>query len=292
MRVEGKTVLLTGATGGIGGALALALAREGAHLILVARDAAALEVLRAALPVDGKAHIALHADLLEEKDRLRVRDACAGEELSVLINNAGVSTLSFLADSATENIERQLALNLSVPILLAKSLLPQLLSRPQAAIVNIGSAFGSIGYPGFSVYCASKFGLRGFSEALRRELADTSVRVLYFAPRATRTALNSQNVVAMNHALGNACDDPADVAIQILNRVARGRWGFALLAWPERLYALINGIFPAVTDGTLRKQLPVIRRFAQPAQSALADRVSLTPSSTPLTRPLTTGDQP
>ena len=282
MRVEGRTVLLTGATGGIGRALALVLARAGARLVLVARDAAALEQLARALPAQGQPHLWQAADLVEEKDRLRLRELSNEAQVSMLINNAGASALSFLQDTTYESIERQLTLNLAVPVLLTRLLLPQLLAQRDAAVVNIGSAFGSIGYPGFSVYCASKFGLRGFSEALRRELADTSVRVLHVAPRATRTALNSEQVVAMNHALGNAMDDPVDVARQVLQRIERARWGSVVLGWPERLYAFINAVLPAMTDSTLRKQLPVIRRFARAPHA--------TESATPT--PLTPGEMP
>ena len=282
MRVEGRTVLLTGATGGIGRALALVLARAGARLVLVARDAAALEQLARALPAQGQPHLWQAADLVEEKDRLRLRELSNEAQVSMLINNAGASALNFLQDTTFESIERQLTLNLAVPVLLTRLLLPQLLAQRDAAVVNIGSAFGSIGYPGFSVYCASKFGLRGFSEALRRELADTSVRVLHVAPRATRTALNSEQVVAMNHALGNAMDDPVDVARQVLQRIERARWGSVVLGWPERLYAFINAVLPAMTDSTLRKQLPVIRRFARAPHA--------TESATPT--PLNPGEMP
>lgn len=285
MRVEGRTVLLTGATGGIGRALALVLARAGARLVLVARDAAALEQLARALPAQGLPHLWLAADLVEEKDRLRLRELCDDSQVSLLVNNAGTSGLSFLEDSTFESIERQLTLNLAVPVLLTRLLLPQLLGQKEAAVVNIGSAFGSIGYPGFSVYCASKFGLRGFSEALRRELADTGVRVLHVAPRATRTALNSEQVVAMNHALGNAMDDPFDVARQVLLRIEQARWGSVVLGWPERLYAFINALWPAMTDNTLRKQLPVIRRFARQRETAADQPASPTPLQT-------TGEQP
>lgn len=277
MQLAGRTILLTGATGGIGRALALVLARAGAKLLLVARDAAALEQLGRALPAREVTHQWLAADLTLEKERLRVRDLCTGTEVSMLINNAGTSSLSLLQDSAPESIERQLTLNLAVPVLLTRLLLPQLLVQRDAAVVNIGSAFGSIGYPGFSVYCASKFGLRGFSEALRRELADTGVRVLHVAPRATRTALNSEQVVAMNHALGNAMDDPLTVANQVLHRLERGRWGSVVLGWPERLYALINAVLPGLTDSTLNKQLPMIRRFARQRETALAGQETLTP---------------
>ncbi len=263
MRVQGRTILLTGATGGIGRALALTLAEAGAQLLLVARDTVALQQLVRALPCAGAPHLWLAADLTQEVAREQVRRLCADVPLSVVINNAGTSELNFLQNTELETIERQFALNLTAPVLLTRMLLPQLLAQKQALVLNIGSAFGSIGYPGFSVYCASKFGLRGFSEALRRELADTGVGVLHVAPRATRTALNSERVVAMNHALGNAMDDPLQVARQVLRCIEGGRRGTVVLGWPERLYAVINAVLPAVTDRALRKALPVIQRFAR-----------------------------
>ena len=78
--------------------------------------------------------------------------------------------------------------------------------------MNVGSIMGYLGYPGHAAYCASKFALRGFSEALRRELADSPVRVLYLAPRATRTAMNGAGICALNAELGVAMDEPAAVA--------------------------------------------------------------------------------
>ncbi len=263
MRVHGRTILLTGATGGIGRALARTLAEAGAQLLLVARDTVALEQLGRALPCAGAPHRWLAADLTQAGAREQVREFCADTAVSVLINNAGTSELNFLQDTLPETIERQFALNLTAPVLLTRLLLPKLLTQQSALVLNIGSAFGSIGYPGFSVYCASKFGLRGFSEALRRELADTGVGVLHVAPRATRTALNSERVVAMNQALGNAMDDPLQVARQVLQCLERDRRGTVVLGMPERLYAVINAVLPAVTDRALRKALPVIQRFAR-----------------------------
>ena len=104
-------------------------------------------------------------------------------------------------------------------MLLCQGLLPLLRNRPEAAIVNIGSTFGSIGHPGFATYCASKFGLRGFTETLRRELADTEVQVYYVAPRATRTDMNSAAVVQLNEELGNAMDPPDVVKTQPCSRL-------------------------------------------------------------------------
>lgn len=93
-------------------------------------------------------------------------------------------------------------------MLLTHALLPLLQRAPEAAVVNVGSAFGALGHPGFTAYCASKFGLRGFTEALARELADGKIRVLYLAPRVTATAMNDSRVEALNTALGHVVDPP------------------------------------------------------------------------------------
>jgi short-subunit dehydrogenase len=121
---------------------------------------------------------------------------------------------------------------------------------------------GYLGYPGHAAYCASKFALRGFSEALRRELADGPVRVTYFAPRATRTAMNGRAVAELNAELGIAMDDPAQVAdalVALLRRPAAER----LLGMPESLFARLNQVVPGLVDRALRRQLPLIRKHAK-----------------------------
>jgi short-subunit dehydrogenase len=126
--------------------------------------------------------------------------------------------------------------------------------------VFVGSTFGSIGYPGYSAYCATKFGLRGFTEALRRELADSLVQVMYFAPRATATAMNPESVTQLNRALGNAMDPPDQVAAQLIAAMKRDQRR-CFLGWPEKLLVAINGVLPRLVDRAMLKQLPVIRRF-------------------------------
>jgi short-subunit dehydrogenase len=120
---------------------------------------------------------------------------------------------------------------------------------------------GYLGYPGHAAYCASKFALRGFTEALRRELADAPVRVLYLAPRATRTAMNGAAVYALNAELGVAMDEPAAVARELL-ALLRASSRERLLGMPERLFARLNQLLPGLVDRALRRQLPIIRRHA------------------------------
>lgn len=252
--------VLTGASGGIGRAIAVALAPRCDALLLVGRDAARLaETAAAAGPVART----LVADLSTGAGRDAV--ALAAPEANLLINNAGACDFAWLADQSDATLARIVEINVLAPMQLTRRLLPLLARRPEAWIVNVGSIFGYLGYPGHAAYSASKFALRGFSEALRRELADGPVRVLYFAPRATRTAMNGAALCALNEELGVAMDDPAAVArefLRLLRRPARER----LLGMPERLFARINQLVPGVVDRALRRQLSIIRRHA-PASS-------------------------
>jgi short-subunit dehydrogenase len=144
-------------------------------------------------------------------------------------------------------------------MLLTRRLLPQLLAADAAQVVNVGSLFAYLGYPGFAGYCASKAGLRGFTQALRRELADTRVAVRHFIPRATRTAINRGPVEAMNAEMGVPVDSPADAARQLADFLDGDAWerkpGFK-----EALLVLVNQLFPGIPDRAIRAQLPVIRK--------------------------------
>lgn len=266
MKLEGKLVLLTGASGGIGEALAQELAAQGAHLLLHGRRAGALERLCKELPHPER-HQTVIADLGSPQERARLLQHPALDEgLDVLINNAGCNQFAWLEDQSSEQVERQLLLNVEAPIQLTRMLLPRL--RKPAVIMNIGSSFGAIGYAGYSVYCASKFALRGFSEALGRELEGTGIQVLHFAPRATRTRLNSEAAYEMNAELGTHTDSPQDVAeeaVLALCNETRRSW----LGWPEKLFVRLNGLLPGLVDRALARQKPIIERYARhPAPAA------------------------
>jgi short-subunit dehydrogenase len=260
MQLNECRVLLTGASGGIGQALVEQLCAAGARLLLVGREIAALEPLAARHP--GQLQL-LAADITEPAGRDRVLMAARSfGGVNCLVNAAGVNRFSLLEAHDDEAIAALINLNVTATLQLTRRLLPLLREQPRALLVNLGSTFGSIGYPGFAVYCASKFALRGFSEALRRELADTRVKVLYLAPRATRTPMNSPAVVALNSELSVAMDDPQQVARQLLAAMQAEREEL-YLGWPEKLFVKLNGLLPKLVDQSLRKQLPVIQRFAK-----------------------------
>lgn len=252
--------LLTGASGGIGLALAQSLASEGAHLLLVGRRLEPLQPLLQRYPDQIQL---VQADIASRTGRDTLVAAAQNfGGLNCLINAAGVNRFALLDQQDEQQLAELIGLNVTATLQLTQRLLPLLRAQRRALVINLGSTFGAIGYPGFAAYCASKFALRGFSEALRRELADTNVRVLYFAPRATRTAMNAPSVVAMNEELGVAMDDPEKVAAELLQAI-RLEQEERHLGWPERLFVRLNGLLPRVVDQALRKQLPIIQRFAR-----------------------------
>ena len=259
MQLSECRIVLTGATGGIGQLLAERLCAGGARVLLVGRQASRLEQLVA--QCHGRAE-SVCADITESAGREAVLQAARRMGgVNLLINAAGINHFSMLEQHDEESLAALVQLNVTATLQLTHRLLPLLRQQERALVVNIGSTFGSIGYPGFTAYCASKFALRGFSEALRRELADTRVRVLYVAPRATRTPMNGNAVVAMNADLGVAMDDPAAVAAAVV-KALRDEREEVYLGWPERLFVRLNQLLPRRVDHALRKQLPVIKRFA------------------------------
>jgi short-subunit dehydrogenase len=268
MKLAGRNVLITGGSGGIGSELARSLLAEGARVLITGRNLAVLERTRGLLLRDYPPESVgtCSADLASAAERERLV-TCARQwqgGIDVLINNAGVSEFGLLEGLTEADIEAAIAINVTAPVMLCRSLMPHLQSRPEAHIVNIGSVFGGIGYPGFAVYSATKFALRGFSEALRRELEQTSVRVHYFAPRATRTDFNAGAVDAMNEEMGVAMDTPRGVATEICALLKAGR-NEATLGWPEKLFVRINALLPGLVDASIAKQLPIIRKFARAA---------------------------
>jgi short-subunit dehydrogenase len=232
-------------------------------VLLVGRDAAALEVLAGCFAFAGERVHTQVADLTQARDRTTLCDIARHWRggINVLINSAGVNPFSMYQDLAAEEIDLTLAVNVLAPMQLCRELLPWLESRESAAIVNIGSVFGSIGYPGYAAYCASKFAIRGFTEALRRELAGSRVAVKYLAPRATRTAMNPAAVEAMNARLGTAMDSPERVARELVELLESPR-SSSIIGWPEKAFARINALLPGLVDRATRRQLPVIREFA------------------------------
>lgn len=245
MNLEGKRILLTGASGGIGRALAAALERSGC------------QVLRHSYSkVFDDDQLSVRGDLMLEKDIEAVVVAARNFNVDIVINNCGVNELTPFEMSG---VQRTMDINVSGPMKLTQALLPFLREKPEAAIVNIGSTFGEIGFPGYVTYCASKAAIKGFSEALRRELSDSSVHVFHVSPRATKTDMNSPVSQQLNAELGNAEDEPDYLAARIVNAMQRDQVRLQI-GFMEKIQVKLNGLFPGIFDLAIGSQLPIIKK--------------------------------
>ena len=255
-----RSWLLLGASGGIGAEVLRALLDRGDRVLVASRHGRA--------PFEHQRVVPVRLDLTAPDLGARVTDLVA--ELGLpdgLIHCAGVNHFVDAEGNDDASLTETLDVNLRSALVLSRELLPGMRRRGTGTLLFVGSTFGSIGYPGYTAYCASKFGLRGFTEALRRELADTRIRVRYVAPRATRTAMNGHQVEAMNRTLGNRMDAPQAVARRIV-RALDGRPANTFLGWPEKLFVRLNALLPRLVDKALRKQLPVIQRFLKQGASS------------------------
>jgi len=265
MELKGARVLLTGAAGGIGTELAKGLAARGARLILVGRRPAPLNSLAEALGGNEAQVFGISADITTTEGRgvvCRALERRWSGAVDVLIHNAGVMEFVSFEDMDPVSIHRTIATNVEAPMLLTRMLLPVMLAHGAGRVVTVGSMLGSIAMPYFAVYSATKFALRGFSEALRRELVGCGVGVTYVGPRSVRTSLNSLAVHRMAAAAGMNMDEPQWVASRILQAVAKDR-DEVLLGFPESLFARLNALLPRLVDLGLRRQRPQIERFAR-----------------------------
>ena len=184
MQLTGATALLTGATGGLGRAIAVALANRGASVVLSGRSGEALEQLAAELP--GSGHVTVPADLAEAGAATKLV-ADAGQ-VDVLVANAGLPGSGLLTDFSEEEVGRLLRVNLESPIMMARELVPPMSERRSGHMVFVASLAGKAASPRGSLYNASKFGLRGFALGLRHDLAPQGIGVSVVAPGFVREA--------------------------------------------------------------------------------------------------------
>jgi len=261
---DSQRIILTGGAGGMGKLLAKSLSERGARLVLVDINQEALDsVCDEINAAGGQAH-GIVADLSTREgcDAVVSGAIKANGGIDTLINLAGLMSFRAFEDEPPEHLETLIRVNLVAPMMLTREVLPHLLAEESGHIVNVGSIFGSIAFAYFASYSASKFGLRGFSEALRRELADTGVDVTFIAPRAVRTPINTGPIMRMNEATGTNMDDPEDVVRSIVAAI-EGRRKDVYLGWPESLFVRINAILPRIVDKALAAQNRIARRFAK-----------------------------
>jgi short-subunit dehydrogenase len=263
MKIEGKRVLVTGASGGIGRHLVMELGGKGATVMLADRPGDALSKLCEDMTRRKATVLMQGTDLLQPsapgelaEHALRVMGG-----VDILVNLAGIMSFALFQDEDAASIERLWRVNVIAPLILTRSLLPHMLARGSGRVVNIGSVFGSIGFACFANYSANKFAMRGFSQALRRELHGTGVGVTYVAPRYTRTPLNAGTVSRMAEALKMNMDNPERVAQHIVHAIEKDQ-AEHYVGFPESLFVRINAVLPGLVDGAMRKQNTKMREYA------------------------------
>jgi short-subunit dehydrogenase len=188
MKINEKTIWITGASSGIGRALAMNLSQQGARLILSARSVERSEDCRQACAYPDR-HVVFPLDLadpasLQEAMRLALENC---EAIDMLINNGGVSQRSLVVDTCLEVDRRIMEVNFFGAVTLTKLILPSMLSRKSGHIVVISSVMGKLGTPYRTAYAASKHALHGFFDSLRAELWDQGIRVTMVCPGFVRT---------------------------------------------------------------------------------------------------------
>ncbi|WP_201580015.1 SDR family oxidoreductase [Psychrobacter sp. Pi2-52] len=266
--------ILIGATGGIGQEIARQLCANNRPVILIGRNNQTLTHLVDELTKDyPDVPLLSHTcDLSSQASQSLLLEGLGemtqghGNVIDTVILNAGINDFALLTDQSDDTIEQMMLVNVAYPLQLIKRLLPILIAQHSPSqIISVGSTFGSIGYPGFSAYSASKFALRGASEALGREYADTSVEFRYFAPRATKTTMNKDAVVAMNEALKVKMDSPKTVAKALIHFIST-KQAHQHLGFPERFFAWLNRLFPNIVGNAIVKDLPTIKQYAKKGQ--------------------------
>ncbi len=244
MQIDGSTVLLTGASGGLGHAIARAVSTRGGKLILTGRRTDVLEPLAAELSAR-----ALAVDL-SDPGAIDGLLADSGE-VDILIANAGLPGSGRLESFTTEQIDRALDVNLRAPIMLAHALAPPMLARGRGHMVFVSSLSGKAATPGTAIYNATKFGLRGFTLALRADLHASGVGVSGVFPGFIRDAgMFAEAGVTLPKGVGTRT--PEDVARGVLQAIERDRAEVDVAPLTMKASTMFAGVAPELAARTAR----------------------------------------
>ncbi len=244
MQIAGSSVLLTGATGGIGQALARELHARGAQLTLTGRRASVLAPLAEQLGAR-----ALAADLSERASLERLLDDAG--EIDVLIANAAIPAAGRLEDFTLAEVDRTLDVNLRAPVALARMLLAGMLERRRGHLLFVSSIAGKTVVPGNPLYHASKYALRGFAAALRTDLHGSGVGVSCVFPGFIRDAgIFADSGVKLPPGIGTR--SPEDVARAVAEAIEHNRGEVDVASLPQRAGAIIAGLAPELAARVVR----------------------------------------
>lgn len=251
-------ILITGASSGIGEATARLFAREGYRVSLGARRIERLEALAEEIRIAGGQAIAVGADLIQLSDIQNLVQSTLDEfnQIDVLFNNAGFGRLNWLEKlDPMKDVDTQLRVNLIATILVTQEVLPHMIKRRAGHIVNMVSLGGYVATPTYTIYAASKFGVRGFTEALRREVGVYGIWVSGIYPGGVSTEFKQHT--GAKRKTGRTTPEslrlkPEDVANAVLSVIKRPRRAL-IIPWPMRLAVWVNALFPGTVDWIIER---------------------------------------
>ena len=252
--LTGKRIVITGASSGIGRALAEQLAAKGAKLVLAARSEDKLRELAATLKTET---LVVPTDVTKDADRVRLIDAAKAKfgGIDVLINNAGIASWAHFGESSEEVLRQIMEVNFFGPAHLIKLAQPLLTDGQQPAIVNVSSMCGRKAMPGWSEYSASKYALCGLTEALRGEFARYDIDVLLIIPGLTKSSFQEHCLQRKGRAKieFEKGMEPAYVAGRIIRSLESNKTETVLgsEAWSM---LLMSKFFPRLTDWLLARR--------------------------------------
>ena len=188
-KLDGKVVIITGASAGIGRASARALAREGAHLVLTARRPERLDAIIQEARAAGSDGVAVVGDARDEQIAIRAVEAAKSKfgRVDILINNVGIGIYKQLVDTSLDDYVEMMDTNMRSSFLFTRHTVPTMIGQGDGLILLISSMAGVYGFPGEAVYCATKFAQMGFAQGLDRELRGHGIRVGTINPGGVKT---------------------------------------------------------------------------------------------------------
>jgi len=277
--VSGKVVVVTGASSGIGEATAREFGRAGAKVVLAARRLDRLEAVARDINAmgDGGAALPVAADLSRLEDIQHLVAEAQGRfgRIDVLFNNAGFGRLGWLENlDQVKDIAAQLNVNVLGVLQTTREVLPLMIAQKGGHIINMASVAGLVGSPTYTIYAACKFAVRGFSEALRREVTPWGIRVSVIYPGGVATEFGSHAGIKRK----TKTTTPAwmrltaeDVGRAVVGLVRRPRSNL-VITWPFRFSVLLNTVLPSLVDWTLIRQFTIPERSEELQAAGLLQR--------------------
>ncbi len=259
--LTGMRMLITGASQGIGRALTISAARRGCRVLAAARSEGLLTELAQEIQQEGKSIATVVADVSSAEDRHKMVEVAQTKlgGLDILVNNAGIGATGPFASSTPERLRQIMEVNFFGLTETTRLFLPLLRQGTTPAIVNISSIVGKRALPSRSEYCASKFAVQGFSEAIRAELAKDGIDVLVVCPGLTATNFSKNMLarkaqMAMDHMRGMTSEEVAEATLRAMERGKDETW----LTFTGKLLLLASRFAPRITEYIIRRRFKVM----------------------------------